>query len=621
MNTPSLTIRHLTFTGPNVAPATLNFSNGLNLVYGASNTGKSFTVKAIDFMLGAAKELPEIPEREGYDQVWFGFTFNNSENFTLSRSVSGGGFKLYKGLIKSTDEAKDPELLAPTQQTKSAKSLPHFLLEKLSFSDKRLAKDANGNTDPISFRDIAAISLTDETTIQSEQSPVESGQHITRTKERSVFKLLLTGLDDSAIVPLQDGKTFNTSKAVRIEVINEMLNGIESKLADYPDVTDLPSQYERLSSTLDKLESEFDNVQGTVRNLLDERRFLSTELPRIGQRTEEINIHLGRFAQLESVYQSDIARLLALEEASFLLSLDNEKDCSLCGAPASAQKHKNDHEDISAIRNGADIEIAKIEKQRQEIKLVITNLLAEERALKEQYPQLSQRLDEVEREINQLNPRANDSRLTIREIIDTRDQVKNGLSLLEHKNNLLAKIEEFNSLKKPSKDDKPNLKTPDTATHQLALTISKVLKAWKFPGDCHVSFDDKAHDIKIDGKLRSNNGKGVRAITHAAFKVALLIYCRENSLPHPGFIILDSPLITYRDPIKNPKAGALAEDEKRIAASPLKQSFFEHLSSISHWGQFIILENIDPPAGIETIAHVEVFYGNTGSGRNGLLQN
>ncbi len=52
MTAQRLTIRHLAFTGPGKAPAELGFSEGCNLVWGASNTGKSFTLKAFDFMLG-----------------------------------------------------------------------------------------------------------------------------------------------------------------------------------------------------------------------------------------------------------------------------------------------------------------------------------------------------------------------------------------------------------------------------------------------------------------------------------------------------------------------------------------------------------------------------------------
>lgn len=620
MSASGLIIKHLVFTGPQVAPAQLNFESGLNLLYGASNTGKSFTLKAIDFMLGGTKDLPEFQERNGYDKLWFGFSLEGVGNFTLSRSINGGSYELHNGLISSANIAEKTQTLAPTQQSKNAKNLPQFLLEQLGFAGKRLAKNAGGETEAISFRDISAISLVDETSIQSERSPIESGQHVSRTKERSVFRLLLTGLDDSSITPVVDEKTFNTSKAVRIEVIEEMLKAVEDKLTgNYQNIADLPAQNERLSMSLEKIQSEFDLVQGSIRKLVVEKQSLSTEIPQVGQRIEEIQVHLDRFAQLDMIYGSDIERLSALEEAGFLLSLGGKKACVLCGAPAEAQKHTQEIENIELVQEAALVETAKIESQRNDLKSAIADLHNESETLTSKYPLLIEHLDEVEREIVRLAPMANENKQTISEIIAARDHAKDGLSLLDQKNSLIAKLDEFNRLKKPSKDDKPNLKTPDSVTHQLCKIVGKVLKAWEFPGDCLVNFDEKNYDLMIDGKLRVNNGKGVRAVTHAAFKVALLLFCREKGLPHPGFVVLDTPLLTYRDPMRNPKAGALTEEEKIIAKSSLKQRFFEHLSSIEHLGQFIILENVDPPDDIEEIAHVQTFYGNAESGRNGLF--
>jgi hypothetical protein len=131
-----------------------------------------------------------------------------------------------------------------------------------------------------------------------------------------------------------------------------------------------------------------------------------------------------------------------------------------------------------------------------------------------------------------------------------------------------------------------------------------------------VSFDDASYDLRIDGKLRGHNGKGVRAITHAAFKVALLLFCRERDLPHPGFLVLDTPLLTYRDPMEDDR---LEDDERALAASSLKQYFFEHLASVSDVGQFVIVENVDPPAGLDRIANVEVFNGLGQGNRAGLF--
>jgi hypothetical protein len=49
----------------------------------------------------------------------------------------------------------------------------------------------------------------------------------------------------------------------------------------------------------------------------------------------------------------------------------------------------------------------------------------------------------------------------------------------------------------------------------------------------------------------------------SAFKIGLLIYCRQKQLPHPGILVLDGPLLSYREPQKS-RHGALSEDEKTI---------------------------------------------------------
>src|SRR6185369_11242701 len=142
MNLSQITIKRIVFTGPQVEPAKLAFEAGLNLLYGASNTGKSFTLKAIDFMLGGTKDLPEFQERDGYDKIWFGFSLGQESDYTLSRSLNGGSYELYNGLVSSINYANKIQTLAPTQQTKTLQSLPQFFLERLGFSGKKLAKNA-----------------------------------------------------------------------------------------------------------------------------------------------------------------------------------------------------------------------------------------------------------------------------------------------------------------------------------------------------------------------------------------------------------------------------------------------------------------------------------------------
>jgi hypothetical protein len=51
----------------------------------------------------------------------------------------------------------------------------------------------------------------------------------------------------------------------------------------------------------------------------------------------------------------------------------------------------------------------------------------------------------------------------------------------------------------------------------------------------------------------------------------------------------------------------------------LKQYFFEHLAANATLGQFVVIENVDLPANLTKLGHVETFTGDPTSPRTGLL--
>jgi hypothetical protein len=300
------------------------------------------------------------------------------------------------------------------------------------------------------------------------------------------------------------------------------------------------------------------------------------------------------------------------------LSLGGDRECPLCGASPEDQQHVHGLGDIDRVRSAASVEIAKIRQQQVDLTQTVQQLYAERVTLTDELPKLAASLKTTEEEINRLSPGAGEARRQVAEIMAVRDRVKYGISLTNQLAIYRARLESLNAARPMRGSDRPKIGVTSTAAHDFAQSVSKVLKAWHFPGNCHVSFDDVTYDLQIDGKLRRDNGKGVRAITHAAFKVALLLFCHEKNLPHPGFLVLDTPLLMYRDPITS-RYGELEADEKEILQTSLKDHFFEHLLANTNAGQFIILENIDPPSDISRSANVEVFYGRRGGGRVGLF--
>jgi hypothetical protein len=133
---------------------------------------------------------------------------------------------------------------------------------------------------------------------------------------------------------------------------------------------------------------------------------------------------------------------------------------------------------------------------------------------------------------------------------------------------------------------------------KFAALVQEILAAWHFPNIDRVHFDTRIRDLVINGKSRIAYGKGLRAITQAAFTLGLLEFCRLNDTPHAGFAVLDSPLLSY-------KAPEGSEDDLR--GTDLKDQFYSYLSEWGEDRQVLIVENTDPPASVQALPQATKF--------------
>jgi hypothetical protein len=205
-----ITLKRLAITGQHADASELKFANALNVLYGASNTGKSFALRTIDFMLGSSTPLPGITERQPYDRAWLALDLPQYGPATFRRALAGGRFELFTGDIRVSNGANSRQLSARHDHT-NTDNVSQFLLEEIGLRDCEIVTDVNGRKRSLSFRDLVRYCIVDETSIQSEISPVLSGQYQFSTQERSIFRLLISGTDDSAVVHVIDPRTFRVA--------------------------------------------------------------------------------------------------------------------------------------------------------------------------------------------------------------------------------------------------------------------------------------------------------------------------------------------------------------------------------------------------------------------------
>lgn len=617
MSTPRLSLRQLCFTGPDKEPAILTFADGLNVIYGASDTGKSFILEAIDFMLGGQTELRDIPEREGYDRIALAIAPSEGAAFTLFRATAGGQFQMTEGVHLVPPQGVEPKVVASKHSAENPNNLSSILLDHIGLGNKRVRVNKRNETNNLSFRNLVPLSLVSEGNIQKQSSPIEGGQATNKTRELSVFKLLLTGVDDSAVVSSATDAAVTQSVNAKLDFLDELLESYRSRLGDEPTpIEELTDQVERLEQTLASNKAALDTTEAAYRALLERRNDLRRRVEGGTERRSEIDELLARFALLDAHYRSDLNRLEGIREAGTLVAALAPAECPLCGAATDHQRLGEDCDgNVDQVVTAATAESAKIEKLRTELAQTVAQLLGEAQSFDRLLPRLREQLAKAESDLQGQSPDLLQLRASYTELIEARATVRAELTLREQIADLLARRQALEN--DGNAEAAPTNGATDLSSVTLdrfSQTVENLLKAWHFPEAERVHFDTSTRDLVIAGKRRGSRGKGMRAITHAAFTLGLMDYCRQNTKPHPGFAVLDSPLLAYRPP----DADAHEADDDELRGTDLHARFYDVLSTWTD-RQVIIIENTDPPPAIQDDPGTVHFTKRTTRGRYGLF--
>lgn len=614
-----ISLRFIRFRGPKKPDAEFKFAPGLNVLWGASDTGKTFLVEAIDFMLGAGDPLKDIPERQGYDQVLLGLTTPEAKDYTLIRSIQGGNFVRFNGLLNGVPpNPKDGVKLKATHSSANDTNLSRWLLKEIGLDQKRiLYSRETGELRNLGFRALAHLCVITAQDISKSTSPLEAGQFIDRTREYGVFKLLLTGLDDNTVIEAPK-PTKAAPESVEPEVLKQMLAYYESELSKMTDEPDeLETTDKNIHDRLDEVQKSLGAMESQLSETTTARREVFTKYSSLTARNNEIGELQARFKLLDEQYTTDLRRLTAIEESGQYFILLTTNKCPLCGATPEHQKTDTECDgNVPAVTNAAAAEIAKIRLLQKELHDTVSTLAREHASNAVERVALEKDLRQLQKNIDAaLSPEFTQARKTYSELIEQRSSVRTALSLYKRVMETKEKIYNNGSSHKAAKEVAEEQSTvdqylPKSTLDDFSAVVQSILEAWHFPNPSPTYFDEAKRDLVIGGKPRGSRGRGLCAITHSAFTIGLLDYCRENEMPHPGFVILDSPLLAYKEP---------QGDDENIAGTDLKERFYEHLLKFIGAQQLFIVENTEPPALLLDNINHETFTGNPNEGRYGLF--
>ncbi len=605
-------LRFLIITGPQSKPAIVDFVAGLNVIYGGSNTGKSHILRMIDFVLGARNPPEPIVEQAEYDLAHLGILFDDGSEKTLIRALKGGDIRIIDGLFRDRPDQKQG--MSVSARHGANVSLSKMLLGQLGAAEKRVQTNASGATRDLSYRDLERFSIVNETKIQEDTSPVLTGQYTSKTAEISVFKFLLTGVDDSALDLAKPEADRPLRQAAQLELLDRQISELDQEFSDTdPDHEEL----QQLDVTLDtELATSFSVQEETERDyraLTTQRRQLRREHEETRDRIDEIDTLQARFELLDQHYASDQERLASAIEAGTLFALEEGQTCPICGSEAKHHRPKFACDgNVDEIVEAAKAELAELKKRAAELTFTLEALAEERIDLANRAREILPELDVLQSDILREVPSVQTVRTATNNVIARKLTIQKSLDVVRRRERLIAQRGELGVV--PGYDSSTIVAAQNldgAVLNEFSEVVEAELKSWDFPNARRVFFDLAKMDISVAGKARSSNGKGVMALLHGAFSIGLMRYCRDRKRAHPGFLVLDSVFVTYKDPD--------GVEDKAIQNTPLKDKAFEAFAALAHDYQLIVLDNVDVPEWLSSQARCVHFTGRPGQGRAGLF--
>lgn len=584
-----LQLVHLTVVGKGLIPASIEFGDRLTVIHGASDTGKSHVFDLIRYAFGLAKTIDIPDEGKRYQYVHLGLAIDGGSVFTLIRDFEGGAIGLVESDVRELTGEPASEYLDPRHVSKDPNSISRRLLSLTDLDELQVRKNQYNETRMLEWRDVVRLVAVDEETIIAKRSPIEFGQYQHRPVEAAIFKLFIQGDDDSGLLPIPKAAELKKISANKVEILDQIIANLERELTDSPPVDQLREQLARLNSSLAAASEALDEVSAMRDELVVQRSANANALAELRERHDEIASLGSRFGLLRAQYDSDLSRLEMLAQVADVLSVSEQEDCSFCGARA---EHQHWHEPMSDEVHSATFAVAVASEQskvlalRADLDQAISAIQAERGEIEERVHSILARNSEITAEVRRFDKEIRTPVGTLTPLMETRSYVERQINTHSRLMDLLTMRASAARVEKPKTSTEVPILASDL--RQFDSVAEEILRQWSFPSGSSVHYSVNERDLVVDQRPRQTHGKGVRSILHALFNVALADYCVRRDYWHPGFVILDSPIVSYR------QAGdpELAGEEETIGANVV-DAFYAYLQNGFH-GQSVVLENKSP---------------------------
>ena len=589
----SFYIEKIIVTGSGKTDSIIELSNGVNIIYGPSNTGKTYIVKCIDYMFGSEREPIDISTGYQYIKI---IVRTQCGTITMSRKIGENKIE-----VSSNDNnVPSGKYATKASRTNYDKTINSVWLSLIGINDLHLViSNENYKKQILSWRTFSHMFMLTETKIISEYSAILSGRDTSNTAVIASLIFLLSG-QDFAETETKDTKEIKEAKknAVKAYINKELFRLSErnqellAQLKENPNID--------IAVEIEKIMAEISTNEKRINNSIEENQKILAQLYEKNENLSECNVLLNRYDELTTQYDADLKRLNFIVDGEANLNASFSTHCPFCDGEVVVKKNQN-------YIDAAKSDYKKIKLQAKDLESASKELRSEKLSL--------------EQEIGTLMAK----KKSIEELIEK--ELKPQMSILKEKlsayKDAIECQKEIDILKKLSEQKTADMIENDTDEeselkfkvkehldysfiNEFSNDIKSFLENCNYDNLLSVIFDKADMDIVINGKKKSSNGKGYNAYFNSVVAIVLSRYMESKAKYSPDFLVLDSPILS------------LKEKETKKPSETMRNTLFENIVDNQKGIQTIVIENEIPEINYKD-ANIIHFTKEKNNGRYGFL--
>ena len=573
-------IESLRVSGPGKIDGFIKFSDGLNVIQGRSNTGKTWILKCI-YYLFSSDTRPYSP-LTGYTDIEGVFQTKRYGRITMTRKLDEEKVTV----VAESEEVENGEYDTNYKRI-STRYLNDLWLRIIGLDETiEVPKSARYARERMSWANVANVFYADENEIDKAESIVIKDPRYETPLIASLY-FLLSGDYKKGIPEITKPEVATAKKKAVIDYIDEQVSSLTQTRVSYI------KQLEELAgldieSEMHALTVHIEEAQQDIKELIEENTAIVRQMAEYQQEDANCRVLLDRYESLISQYKADLQRLDFISKGEQAVTgLPANGICPFCGG----QLHPDVYEGyVEAI----DAEIKRIASELAVIVATENSVRDEQESIRQSIDDLQLRRAAVNKALDDKNREIQSYRYGLQRFKDY-TRLQTGINFVNDQLEILGKkkVSELQKQKNPPLYHAKQEFEEEVGTG-FNVILNRILKECNYRSVGYASWDFSTFDILMDGVPKSEDqGKGYRSFLNSV--VALMLYEYFNAddvFIKPGFLMIDTPLLGFD------------ENEDAFEGDTIKRGLYQYFIDHQGEGQVIIVDNLNViPEDLDFHAH------------------